>query len=361
MSAVKGKTEIVDSETFEVFSRKMRFAHFVLIITLIISHLAFWGGWHDKPSRLLTWSFGGGMSYFAFMAAFWFFRDYTIYKAKSRLLKRCYSLLLPFFTWCTLKMILTYGINIARDGSLDNCWLDILKGYLMFGREESEYFFQPANEPLWFILRLMTYFLIAPLFYYILRNKKIGMIALVACVLLVRDASYDFEGYLMPFMMGAYVSLNYRKQFIEIIAKHRVLSDKRALGAVGYVLLHCICCIVRGGLAQPPLLIGPGENFVSLYFAIIVVCELAAISVFDVPELSKDSGALTMVLYGGFYVAATVWNKIFNRLDTTISFWPGWIHTTALILFTIATLVIVYRFTKKHMPTLHIAMTGGRG
>lgn len=68
------------------------------------------------------------------------------------------------------------------------------------------------DGPIWYILRLITFIIIAPCVYYLIKNKKIGVIFLVGFFLIEIIVAADYFSFLrwLPyFMLGGFVSLHY--------------------------------------------------------------------------------------------------------------------------------------------------------
>lgn len=115
---------------------------------------------------------------FFLIAGFNFFRDYTPKKQLDKLRNRVKSLLIPYLVWNTLYcafMLITSNTPLSK---------------FFIGREPYELtvtnvilgclYHWNCNSHFWFVFDLMLIALLNPLFYYLLKNKLIGLITILA-------------------------------------------------------------------------------------------------------------------------------------------------------------------------------------
>lgn len=341
----------MQDKNFEVFSNKIRFMNFFIVFTMVIMHMSYWAGREDIGTEIMKYALGGGMSFFFFMSSFWFFSNFSLNKWKTKLIGRCYSLLLPYLAWNIIKIILKYGPEIIKNGNINNYWIDIIKSFLFVGLGDNVIF--PANEPLWYVIRLMSYFIVAPLIWFTLKTQKLGAIVCLISFLVFRNGGYySFEGWLPIVMLGAYIALNYRDKFIGIFSLSKVSIKKPQIGIAACITVHFLGCSIWALLLHD---VGIHESLMRLIFLIF---ELLPLFIFNVGRIPLKCGAYSSILYFGHFVFGAIANKVFNKLTIIPS---GTIHSLLLIITIMICSVALYEITKKYYPSLCKILTGGRG
>lgn len=160
---------------------------------------------------------------------------------KDKLCRRIKSLLIPYLFWNVVYVAFMIVMGLLN---LTNNIIDISFQNILVSIINSE------CSPLWFVRYLLLFVLIAPLTYYIFRNRFVGSFFLIA-ILLYNYYNYKsgllgthinvnannvamFNYQYAYYALGAYFALNF-KSIVE-----SVNNAKKWLGAVSIILLICI-------------------------------------------------------------------------------------------------------------------------
>lgn len=99
---------------------------------------------------------------------------------REKLHRRFYSLFLPYLIWNIFALLLYYFVHRFFPGMISSTFENVSQFTAM---DFLRAFWDPISYPLWFLRNLMVLFLFAPLFYVLLREKKLGW-AVIAIILL---------------------------------------------------------------------------------------------------------------------------------------------------------------------------------
>ena len=143
------------------------------------------------------------MVWFFFISAYLFFRNLKLGMIPGKWRRRIKSILIPFIIWNTVSVILELakGSNVIDGGILNF----VVKNYLFIRGTGC------ANGPLWYLFRLMEYIVIAPLVFFIAKNKWLAAgaeILLLAANYQLGIGYFDFSYWLPVYIVGAYVGIN---------------------------------------------------------------------------------------------------------------------------------------------------------
>ncbi len=108
------------------------------------------------------------------ISGYLFYRTYQVRNVKRKLISRIHTLFIPYILWnmfYAISMIVLVRIHLIHNISISNNILKILLQMI-----NSEF------SPLWFVKYLMIFTITAPFFYYILKNKYLGIIFLLGCM-----------------------------------------------------------------------------------------------------------------------------------------------------------------------------------
>ena len=110
---------------------------------------------------------------FFMISGYLFYRNFSLEKLKDKYKSRTKSLLIPYIVWnigYAIIMVLLYKLNFVHNIEIKN------------GTELIWQIFNAEFSPLWFVKCLMIFVLVAPLLYIVLKNKYIGILALIAMI-----------------------------------------------------------------------------------------------------------------------------------------------------------------------------------
>ena len=226
----------MEKEDFDLFSRKMRFINLFLVLTIATGHIACHAGGDDSLTSIYKMSTGGAMGWFFFSAAFWFFKKYNNTGFIRAYLSKMKTLLLPYLLFNGIALVIK-GKEVFGDSSFvsKNGLKVLIKSMVFlygFGYENL-----PVDNPTWYIIRLLSYFLIAPVIWFLLRNRLAGIVSLFFIFFFTMNGSYYyFKAFLFIFCLGAYVSLHLQEEFIRTLTSYTV----RIKFPISLVLFICI-------------------------------------------------------------------------------------------------------------------------
>lgn len=143
------------------------------------------------------------MVWFFFISAYLFFRNLDLQAIPPKWKRRICSIVIPYIIWNTLSVILELakGGNIMNGGVLHF----IVKNYLFVHGVGC------ANGPLWYLFRLIEYLIMAPLIFYVVRNKwytVASVFALLTANYILRVGYFDISYFLPVYIAGAYAGIN---------------------------------------------------------------------------------------------------------------------------------------------------------
>ena len=140
------------------------------IILVVASHSLIWGKFGGIPWRTNAYLFAGGTYLFVFAAGFLFY--YLAYKFdyKTYLKKKFINVIMPYIiTILPVALIFTLGKDTTNLFYYSPKIVRFISPFI-FGNI--------VNPPTWFIGMIAIYFILAPLFLYIQRNKLIWYLVL---------------------------------------------------------------------------------------------------------------------------------------------------------------------------------------
>lgn len=144
-------------------SRKLFFTHFILSLFVVVIHCAnyfsmdrssFDGNLFFVLEKTVCVFCDCAVPLFFAISAFLLFKDYELKKYPKLLLKKLFSLVIPYLLWSVIGLI--YFEIILTAGAYSLNFLGTLKAILM-----ADY-----NSPIWFIRPLLIFIACSPLFFF---------------------------------------------------------------------------------------------------------------------------------------------------------------------------------------------------
>lgn len=220
--------ETIDFDAFKNFSNKIKWINLFFIITVVAMHCVrewetYYGSSDSMISSFLINLEVYAMACFFMMSGFWLFYEYEKYTYFEMIRKKIYSILVPYILWGVLNLIIVQAVSLVETGQMKYSALDSIKSLLFI--QIGTINFQPLNDPLWYLIRIMTYFIVAPVLYYLIKNKVVGAISLL--VLAMASSSfgyYSFGRWLFVFCFGGYIGLHYKENIIKAANRPRGIS-----------------------------------------------------------------------------------------------------------------------------------------
>lgn len=289
---------------------------------------------------------------FFILSAYLFYRNYTIDKTLEKYKSRFFSLVIPYLLWNAISLLIEMAIQIspasafAKYESNPFSVVNILSGIFL-----SKY------NIFWFMLALILYNFFCFGFYYLLKNKFIGILSILVVVMLVCDEylviripGCHFETTsLIYYMLGAYLGIH-KPRFLTL----KCSFQSTIVAAMGFCLLVWIEIVVSSMNAEVML----GITFLKVYFLWLIMHFISG--------KIKISWwmSITFFIYATHQILEriyiTVTRVIYNYLGITIPMIEMIIFVTSLGL-TIYTCIVLAKVCKKWFPRCYSIITGARG
>lgn len=271
----------------EYFWKKKEFVSFVLCILVFMIHISSFAPYSSSNDAVAEFNkkaaffFKESITRFAvpmffILSAIAFFRDYSNKKYFSKIKSRFFSLCIPYLIWNTIWMIFEIVCSYTVISSF---FVGREKFSLSVANILKSIFLAESNVPFWFILYLMVFVFISPLFDLLVRNKYVGITALVALSIVpvfeipvIENLKIDaFVFYLLGAMIG--------KHWFAAVTKKT--SRTSQIVSVIFLLVYIFAKNVF-----------PTYDYFALPFIKIVVFTMAVYSLWSMVDLFIDNISL---------------------------------------------------------------------
>lgn len=199
------------------FSNKMRWVNFICAIFIALLHLSVPftnnGQWIIRYYQQLSVS---AMAFFFFSSAYFHYRNYKQEDYRKKIKKRVLTLLVPYVIW----NLIDYVICVLA-GYVDFSFTGLVKMFIFIYVPGVDYVHEPMLGVLWFIIRLLTYEVAAPVFLFIIKKKYIfypSMVAIIVLVYITDINYYAFIYWLPVYLAGAFLAYHYREKIEDLLA-----------------------------------------------------------------------------------------------------------------------------------------------
>ena len=222
----------------QIASDKMRWTSFLCSIFIAVLHLSASFTSHNLEFIAYYQQLAvPAMSFFFFSSAYFHFRNYDVSTYWKSLKKRVPSLLVPYVLWNLIEFVIC-GLR----GYINVSFTQLLKGMVFVYIPFIELTHEPLIGALWFVVRLLTFEITAPIIFYAIKNKKVFMLlicTLFASIFLLEINYYSYLYWLPVYMIGAFLGYHYKNQFEKFISK----SEKENSLVLKYIMTISACCI----------------------------------------------------------------------------------------------------------------------
>ena len=142
------------------------------------------------------------------ISGFLFFKNYKISETLKKWKRRLFSIVVPLILWNYLSY--AYFLILSRIPIVSNNINSEIKplnisSFLLAG------FSIEYNKVAWYLVNLIVYILFAPLLYFILKNKYIGVAVVLGIPFIGCLISNNYLIQSMYFMFGAYIGMHFNK------------------------------------------------------------------------------------------------------------------------------------------------------
>ena len=341
--------ETMDFDAFKNFSNKIKWINLFFIITVVAMHCVrewetYYGRSDSAISSFLINLEVYAMACFFMMSGFWLFYEYEKYTYFEMIRKKVYSILIPYIFWGALNLIIVQAESVIETGQLKYSVLDSIKSLLFI--QIGTINFQPLNDPLWYLIRIMTYFIVAPVLYYLIKNKVVGAISLLALAIVSSSFGYySFGRWLFVFCFGGYIGLHYKENIIKAANRPRGISLTFTL------LIYIALCALYPYFNRYELLKNSDD-----VIAIIII--LGIIILGKNPSIQMRHSNYSFMLYCSHMIWMAYLVKIVNAM---MGKWVDeGICQGIVVLVCGFGVAIIYLVLKKFMPGVYRVLAGGR-
>lgn len=287
---------------------------------------------------------------FFMISGFLFFRSYTKSQYIDKLKRRFKTLLIPYLLWNLFGMLL----SIIATLFLSKYFVSKTPFEFTISNIFQSIFLYKDNTPFWFIFDLISFSVISPVIFLLIKNKYIGIISIITILLLYGfgiqiPASIFFRSdAIIYYMLGAFLGYHYFNRF-------SVIEIKRPFVFFILILVSNIWLFVFFETESTELFLGKCiEVIVLVIYSISLYCLFLRFTdvlpnrpfmkhSFWVYALHMKMGAITKLIW---------------------VFFPQSFMAIPNFLFTIiVTLVIIEylsRLTCRYCPSLYELLSGGR-
>ena len=288
---------------------------------------------------------------FFMMSGIAFFKDYNNRKYLNKIKSRVFTLVVPYLLWNTIWMlweIFTSYSFLARFSTSSEPYqltlINILKGIFFYG----------CNIPFWFVFDLIIFSFAAPLVFLIIRNKYVGITAVICLTIAsifgihLPEAVFYYPMAIVFYLIGAIIGYH----FFEFVSKKS--SKPMQIASLIYLSVYI--------LAKN---IAPENIHIDNYLTQTIVYTLAAFSLWNIFDIFVE-GIKTRAIYGRSFAVyamhlpvAIVILKIFSFCTPQ----SEWLEIPKFIIMVVLTLTIINLvciFLEKFTPKIYGILMGSR-
>lgn len=230
----------------EYLSQKIKIVSFFAICCVLVQHAINFTGYIDPSSTfygkqtfnaVMQYAIGYGVArpavaLFFLLSGYLFFRNYSLQKTLSKFRSRLRSLLIPYFLWGGIGVVFILLLQ----------WLPFAPGYfsslytgVLSGKTIIEYIrivlHHGVSFQLWFLVDLLLYTLLAPIFYIVLKYSSLLFLVPLYVLWILQVPlppvfSFVYRGGLF-YLLGAYIGM------------YGVYIPKKKATSVAFVSLLC--------------------------------------------------------------------------------------------------------------------------
>ena len=343
------------------FWKKKEFISFLLSILVFFIHSYFAQEITDTSfisvvNHKVSYFFSCSITRFAvpmffMMSGITFFKDYNNKKHLAKIKSRLFTLVIPYLLWNTIWMLweiftsYSFIAKFSTDGTPYPLTLtNILKGIFFYG----------CNIPFWFVFDLIVFSFAAPLVFFIIKNKYVGIISvIVLSVVSLFGIHLPMNVFYYPmaivfYLMGAIIGYHFFDFASQKSSKPLQIASVIFLAA--YILAKNIA---------------PQEIHIDNYLTQTIVYTLAAFSLWNVTDIFIERIKPRAIYRRAFAIYAMHLNVAIVILKILAFCTPKneWLEIPKFIIMVVSTLIIVNficAFLEKFAPKIYAILMGNR-
>ena len=351
----------MDTRCETVFWKKKEFISFLLSILVFFIHSYFA---QDSVGDSLISVFNQKISFFFsrsitqfavpmffMLSGLTFFKGYSNKKYLAKIKSRVHTLLIPYLLWNTVwllwEILCSYSL-IARFSSSGEPYPlslgSILKGIFFYG----------CNTPFWFMFDIIVFSFAAPLVFLIIRNKYIGMTAVVGLSVIslfgiyVPTSIFYYPMSIVFYLIGAIIGYHYFDSACKRSSKSAQIASVVVLSA--YILAKNIV---------------PQTYHIRNHLIDTVVYTLAAFALWNIVDIFIDKILPRAIYRRSFAIYAMHLHVAIVILKSLSICVPQneWLEFPKFLVMVISTLLIINyacAFLERFFPGVYAVFMGNR-
>ena len=349
------------SKNEALFWKKKEFISFLLSILVFFIHSHFA---QDLASdRLISvvnqkvsYFFSDSITRFAVpmffvMSGIAFFKEYDNKKYFAKIKSRIFTLVIPYLLWNTIWMLweIFTSYSFLAKFSSDSVPYPLTLTSILNG-----IFFYDCNAPFWFVFDLILFSLLAPLVFFIIKNKYVGILSVIGLSVVslfgihlpIRVFYYPMA--IVFYITGAIIGYHFFDFACQKSAKSIQIASLSFLAA--YILAKNIV---------------PQECHIDNYFTQTVVYLLASFALWNAADLFIEK-IKPRALYRRSFAIYAMHLPVSIVILKILSFClpqPEWLEIPKFIIIVISTLVIIHivcAFLERFIPKIYAVLMGNR-
>lgn len=348
----------LNRDTF--FLKKKEYISFLLSILVFFIHSYFAQDIGDNSfisvvNHKVSYFFSCSITRFAvpmffMLSGISFFKDYDNKKYFKKIKSRLFTLVIPYLLWNTIWMLwqiftsYSFFAKFSTGEPYPLTFTSILKGI----------FFYDCNMPFWFIFDIIIFTFAAPLVFLIVRNKHIGILAIIGLTvaslfgIYIPEAIFYYPMSVVFYLIGAIIGYH----FFEFASKNSSKPLK-----IASIIFLCAYILAKN--------IIPQKLHIDNYLTQTVVYTLAAFSLWNIVDIFIERIKPRVIYKRSFAVYAMHLNIAIIILKTFSFCLPPnpWLEIPKFVITVVLTLVIINcicSFFEKFSPGIYGLFMGNR-
>ncbi|WP_324172651.1 acyltransferase [Sulfurimonas sp.] len=289
---------------------------------------------------------------FFMISGYLFFTNFNILSYKSKVLKRVYTLLIPYLSWSMIVVLIFFILQAIPFAS------SFFNSMLIKDLSLNELFYKtwidPINYPLWFLRDLIVLVVLSPIIFYFIKNFKSLFFLIIGFIWLfgIEIPLYKSESVLF-FAIGGYLSIVNEKLLLIKLSNKIFL-----LLIIAYVLLLSYSAIINILKIDINLSMSDIIHKISILIGVITLWYL----------LDRINIKTQIILYiSDFTFLFYVFHEpLLTIIKKSMFFLFGFSSVISLVTYLLTPIIVVFclfifgKVIKKNLPKTTAVITGNR-
>lgn len=367
--------------TQEEFWKKKMMLSYLLAIFVFLIHISTYSNYtHDGGfcstladifNQMNTRCTCVAVPLFFILSGVAFFRNFNMGIYGKKMKKRFHSLVIPYLSWNVISL----AFAVVTTLYLSKYFVGRIPFEFTVKNTLQTIFLHKQNIPFWFILSLIYFVILTPVFYVLLKNKVVGLIAiLLAIVLFIIDpVEIELFGHTLNFrtkvpsfifhdsdsiihyMIGAYIGMHC---FDILKYKNKWLS---VLGVVLFIVCSILLYFYAGGHGKN--LMESTDKMKHFYWICLILTDCFALYyafdfVVDHVKFRPFMGHSFWVYALHLNLSAIITKLLFFGTGDRICL--SFVNLVLTVIITLAIIELIQMLLKKYCKPLHRILSGAR-